>query len=139
MQSVKPKPLLLLLLWIIAPFVIETIGFLTHTNPLGLDSPWGFIFAIPTFAWMARRASYHAGKTPGVPCELKQKIASLCFGIARTFEIVILIWLPLELFNAKIDNDWVSFVIIAKLTVYLNFVYWLMRLSAEIRFCDEES
>lgn len=125
------KDMVIRLILLTAPFLVLAGGVLTRTDPLSFDTPWGFMVGFPLTFWVVRRCGAHSGRSIWIPNEEKEKVSALLFGFARTFEIIVLLWLPQQVFHLDLRSEFLLFLVIAKMTVYLSYGFWVIRLSTD--------
>lgn len=135
-ESKDSKQAVVLFLLIVVPFAINLVGLFTRTNPLSSESPYGFLFGFPATVWLVRRCEYHAGKTRGVPDSQTEKRQAFLFGLARIFEVITILWLPEKILAAPFNTDMIGFVVFAKVSIYLSYLYWVVRLSCPFQCHD---
>jgi hypothetical protein len=107
-----------------APILILVIGYCSRTNPLDGKLPYSLLIAVPLSLWIATRRERHVGtnRIPGA-CS---KAESVLFGLARSLELIALLWLPSAAQYMGSLSDLFGFVLFAKAALFLNYAYWVL-------------
>jgi signal transduction histidine kinase len=117
----------LLLLWI-APLVILGIGFLSRTDPLSIQSFYGIPIGMIISGWLVRQCDRVSEWHPLVP--KKNKPSAFLFGFTRTCEIILILWIPDDLWDKEhLSIETLLFLAAVKVVAYMNYLYWTYQLS----------
>ncbi|MHB0999598.1 MAG: hypothetical protein ACYC27_10150 [Armatimonadota bacterium] len=111
------------------PLLIEVYGILLHVNPITPGHPLTLGIAFVLTALIVKGCEANAGKN-GVPDQRVFKISALLFGLVRTFELIIVLWIPKEIFHTGFRTNLFFFVLFAKVYAYLSYIYWVNRLAS---------
>lgn len=116
---------------VVAPLVLNIVFAITQDGSL---SRYSYVPAMIITLWLVRQWEHNGGKVSGLPSSTTEKREALIFGVVKTLGIVILFWLPKGLHGLNWKNEVVGFIIFAKVTAYMDYAYWLIRLS-----CSEDT
>lgn len=115
------------LLWI-APLVILGIGFLSRTNPLSIHAFYGIPAGIVISGWLVRQCDRVSEWHPLFP--KRNKPSAFLFGFTRTWEIIVILWIPDDLWDKDhLSSEMLFFLVVVKVVAYMNYLYWTYQLS----------
>ena len=107
------------------PLLIEFYGIAFHVNPISPNQPLTLAIAFVLTGLVVRQCEVNAGNL-GVPDEKSSRVKAFLFSLVRTLDIIIICWLPREIFDTAYRADWANFVILEKyqhiLITYIGYL-----------------